>query len=262
MEVGLIYQKQQIKTWIKKINKLKGNNGFELRKKPDIIEYMTGIRQKIGVVESDIDVLLKTIHGKEKHQVYKDSPTRKKLWSDDDASDCEDRSGFENRNHFAQDTFVTKLNRLEVDYKRASEKFKEKSKGAKKFVERDSVKCTPNASGKKTIPKRASSSKKNPQGKTTSGMYKSNTNVWNVNLNKVDNKYPAGWSISSEGSNISYKRAGGAKGGKAGEMESMKRNIKSLQKGQRAFKNEIDEIKSILNMVQKETRAIRNKIGY
>jgi hypothetical protein len=56
MEVGLIYQKNQIKTWVKKINSLKNNNGFELRKKPDIIEYMTKIRQKIGIIESDIDI--------------------------------------------------------------------------------------------------------------------------------------------------------------------------------------------------------------
>jgi hypothetical protein len=42
----------------------------------------------------------------------------------------------------------------------------------------------------------------------------------------------------------------------------MKKNTKALQKGHRAFRNEIDEIKSILNIVQKETRAIRSKIGY
>lgn len=274
MEVGLIYQKNQIKTWIKKINALKNNNGFELRKKPDIIEYMTKIRQKIGIIESDIDIQLKTIHGKERHQVYKDSPTRKKLWSDDSNSDCEDRAQFESRNHFAQDTFVTKLNRLEVDYKRASDKFTDKSiffpkikilgksgQAPKRLAERDSVKATPSASAKKGKLNRPYSSQKNKvQGKTTVGvgMYKSNPNIWNVNQNKLDGKY-GGWSVSSEGSKASYKKTAG---GKPGDLEGMKKNMKALQKGHRAFRNEIDEIKSILNIVQKETRAIRSKIGY
>lgn len=65
--------------------------------------------------------------------------------------------------------------------------------------------------------------------------------------------------MSSEGSKASYKKTAG---GKPGDLDAMKKNMKALQKGHRAFRNEIDEIKSILNIVQKETRAIRNKIGY
>ena len=88
---------------------------------------MSKLRQSIATIENDIDILLKTIHGKDSHQVYKDSPTKRKLFSADkkkyhtESAETE----YESRHNYAKDTFNSKIHRLNNDYKRAYDKFSE-----------------------------------------------------------------------------------------------------------------------------------------
>ena len=272
MEVGLIYQKNQVKTWIKKLTKLIENNGLLQRKKPDPLEYMSQLRQKIGVVENDIDSLQKTIHGKELHQIYKDSPTRKKIFSNKkekpnlNSIDVD----YESRHNYAKETFNTKINRLSNDYKRACDKLSQvPTKGKKSennylsnFSSKNS--CIESANEAATQKRGSSSAKKVKRRPSTTKQIKHPQN-WKVNLHKIDASYPVAFSVSSENSSkFSYQVENHKKEkkGNSTNIPIIVNSIKVLQKEHREVRNELHEIKSILNMLTKESNNIKRKIGY
>lgn len=105
-----------------------------------------------------------------------------------------DTNKFEKKHNFAKETFVTKVNRLENDYKRAHDKLEYIP--ASKAVNRSSIGSKKNFGSKdnsfytlnniETIKTRNSSNKKKSTGKVNKRGYssyngKGNSTSWNVN---------------------------------------------------------------------------------
>lgn len=98
-----------------------------LRTKADPVQFMSDVRERIGQVENDIDILLNTIHGKDPgHQeiTYKSGGSGK-----NSVKQASVNNKFESRSEYVpsyeKDTFLSKFNRLNVDYERANKKYKD-----------------------------------------------------------------------------------------------------------------------------------------